>query len=137
MVAIAVVAIGLTAVLGLLPGAIQSGRTAADNTLAATLAQDAFASMRRQVLALATTGPSWSLGPLGTTPSITYWDAAGVINTPPLPDRYFQVTRAWTPSSLMPNSMLILTATVTWPANAPAASQNSSIFVTEIARYNQ
>jgi len=55
---------------------------------------------------------------------------------PPLPDRYFQVTRAWTPSSLMPNSMLILTATVTWLQTRRQPAKTAASLSPKIARYN-
>ena len=131
VMAVAVVAIGLTAVLGLLPGAIQSGRNAADNTLAATLAEDAFSGMRRDVLAMpiGTWPPTWNAS------VATDWDAAGG-NPSSAADNYFLVTLTWTQSPSMPNSGLIVTATVAWPANA-TANQSKSVFVTEIARYNQ
>lgn len=132
MVAVAVVTMGIVAVLGLIPVSLKSARDAADNTQAATLAQDAFGDSRRSVLALLV----WPVA--APLPSTTYWDAAGETRNLVLtPDGYFQVTLTWALSPLMPNSVLIVTATVTWPANAPVASQNSSVFVTEIARYNQ
>ena len=132
VIALAVVSIGIVAVLGLLPTALQSSRNAADNTLAATIVQDTFSDMRRQVLAS-------TVWPTAATTLTTYWDATGLLKNPLLAsDNYFLVTLTWTPSPSMPLSVLVITATVTWPAKPGMITfLNTSTFVTEIARYNQ
>ena len=50
VLAVAIASIGIIAILGLLPNAIQSSRDATDNTLSATIAQDVFANIRSQPL---------------------------------------------------------------------------------------
>ncbi len=46
MLALAIVSIGLIAILGLLPTGLRSARDAADNTISATVVQDSFSLLR-------------------------------------------------------------------------------------------
>jgi uncharacterized protein (TIGR02598 family) len=130
MLALAVIAIGLVAVIGLIPQGIQASRDAADNTLAATIAHDTFNQMRQQ-----------SLIPAGTWPPVSqtvYYDAlaTNVINAVTDPqDAYFRVVV--TPQlSVSVQGLYVVTASVTWPAKPTTVSPlNTNIFVTTIANY--
>src|SRR5258707_8255808 len=51
MLALAIVSIGLIAILGLLPTGLRSARDAADNTISATVIQDVFNTIRTQPFA--------------------------------------------------------------------------------------
>ena len=123
MVAVAVVTMGIVAVLGLIPVGLKSARDAADNTQAAMIAQDAFSYTRRQALA------AWSsLGGINE-----YYDAAGV-NTTTSADYYFHLVTTLT--TLSSPTRVLVVSTVTWPANALSpANQSSSTNITEIAQY--
>src|ERR1017187_7839345 len=46
MLSLAIVSIGLIAILGLLPTGLRSARDAADNTISATVIQDVFSTIR-------------------------------------------------------------------------------------------
>jgi hypothetical protein len=119
-------AIGLIAIIGMIPQGVQSSRAAADNTLVATIVHDTFNDIRRKALS-----PPWP-------PSLpdVYYDAAGT-NIPTQPqDRYFHIKVTSQPGSV-PN-LLVITATLTWPDKGTAVSPlNSSVFVTQIANYQQ
>jgi Tfp pilus assembly protein PilV len=121
MVALVVISVGLIAIVGLIPQGIQSSRSAADNTLVATIVHDTFNDLRRQALT------AWP--PLGAA-LITDYDVTGTNAAPPLADRYFHVT-------LNPQSttayLQVITATVT-TRSAPAST---NFFVTEIANYQK
>ncbi len=136
--AIAIVAIGLLAVLSLLPQGLGSARNAADNTLVATIVQDAFSSLRSSGFTNATLDTVGSFSPAGpynlTNSLITtigYFDKSGL--TPAgTGDRYYQVTLDFSRQGGLALSRV--TATVLWPALA-AVPPNTNVFVTEIARY--
>jgi uncharacterized protein (TIGR02598 family) len=125
--AMAVMAIGLIAILGLIPQGVNSSRNAADNTLVATIVHDAFSDLRRQALTLPWPPASLSI------PNI-YYDAAGtnrVLSTSA--DRYYNLLL--TSQSPTPY-LLTVTARVTWPdKSATSVPQNTNSFVTQIARY--
>jgi type II secretory pathway pseudopilin PulG len=145
MVAIAVIAIGLTAVLGLLPGAIQSGRNAADNTLAATIVQDIFSNVRSTPFTLNNRACQYCA--LHDLPTFTgtdvpiHYDQEGNEINPASPtlnlQHYYLVTLQYTPQPTPPPpaALSIVTASIAWPANAPLTKQSKSTFVTEIAQY--
>lgn len=124
MVALVVIAVGLIAIVGLIPQGIQSSRSAADNTLVATIVHDTFNGFRQ--LALTSTWPPLS------APQDIYYDVAGTNAAPAIPDRYYRI-------HLTPQStpfLLVVTAVVTWPAKS-AAPANTNVFVTQIANYQQ
>jgi uncharacterized protein (TIGR02598 family) len=130
--ALAVVTLGVVAVLGLIPVSLKSARDAADNTLAATIAQDCFSQMRR--LALVT--GAWPPAGWPALPHTYWYDAAGTNQVAGVsPDRYFQI-QVTSPSPLpsAPPNLQIIAATVTWPAKS-ANPPNTNVFVTEIAQY--
>ncbi|HUI08250.1 MAG TPA: prepilin-type N-terminal cleavage/methylation domain-containing protein [Verrucomicrobiae bacterium] len=144
-IALAVMAIGLVAILGLLPRGVQSSRNAADNTLAATIAHDVFNAIRTQPF----TAVSLNAYGFGTSPYnlqnaypglgssvAAYFDQSGL--TPETAeDDYFRVDLSFQPHTLptvLPLSTV--TATVFWPAKSGMTTfLNTNVFVTEIANY--
>jgi uncharacterized protein (TIGR02598 family) len=124
--AVAVVAIGLIAILGLIPQGVQSSRDAADNTLAATIVQDTFNDLRTRAL-----GGSWPPAAVNI-----YYDAVGTnsfLATSTSLDRYFHVVATPVLSASTPD-LYVVTATISWPATS-ASPLNTNVFVTQIARY--
>jgi uncharacterized protein (TIGR02598 family) len=124
--ALAIVAIGLIAIVGMLPHGIQASRDAADNTLAATIAHDELNKMR-----LATTMAG---GP--PAPVDIYYDASGTNSFPAgstSPDRYFHITATPQLSATVPN-LYMVNAIVSWPAKSQAPP-NTNFFATQIAVY--
>jgi len=140
--ALAVMAIGLIAILGLIPRGVQSGRDAADNTLAATIAHDIFNAIRTQpftAVNLSAYGypvTPYNLSQTILPPNPVYLDAAG-FSTSVAADSYFRVNLTFQPESLVtPTVLRGVTATVTWPANPGVTwPVNTNVFVTEIASY--
>src|ERR1017187_4803426 len=119
MLALAIMAVGLIAIIGLIPQGVKSGRDAADNTLVATIVHDTFNDLRMQAL---TTFPP-------ALPPNTYYDAVGTnILSAASPNRYFRVHL--TSSSSQPN-LLGITASVTWPdKSAVSIPLNTSVYFT-------
>lgn len=142
VVALAVMLLGIVAVLGLLPNALQSGRNAADNTLAATIVQDTFSQLRAYPFNAAKACndpigcPSHDLSTLTivTPPDNAFFDVDGVEVGSLSADRYYHVTVSYTLEST-PN-LWSVTNTVVWPAKS-AAPINTNIFVSKITRYDQ
>jgi uncharacterized protein (TIGR02598 family) len=137
VIALAVISIGLIAVVGLIPQGVQSARDAADNTLAATIVQDTFNEMR---LIASTSGatwtPNWNASGYPNFPEI-YYDAAGTnqVTTLTSPDRYFHLHILAQPWPTNPN-LLTLMGTMTWPDKAGVtAPLNTNYFFTTIANY--
>jgi len=127
MISLGVIAIGLIAVVGLIPQGVQSARDAADNTLAATIVQDTFNAIRQQALVNATWPPS--------VQASYYYDAAGTneFNSAGTLTFYqVQLTTAQ-PSA----NLLTLSAMVMWPVNLSSTSRplNTNFFFTSIANY--
>lgn len=132
MIAMGVVAVGLIAIIGLIPQGIQASRSAADNTLAATIVHDTFNQMRLLAFTTTTWPPSW---PATLYPD-SYYDAAGtnqVLGTSI--DRYYRVRLLSQPSPSVPN-LLVITAVVSWPAKS-LSPLNNITNVTQIANYQQ
>jgi len=151
MLALAIVSIGIVAILGLIPNALQSSRDAADNTVMATIAHDVFNAVRTNTFTqvdlrgLGFTGgfppgPPYNL--LNVPPAngnyrgiVAYFDQGGFIATPAaVQNHYFQVNLTFTNQS--PLALSVVTATVVWPAQS-AAPVNTNVFVTKIAQYYQ
>jgi uncharacterized protein (TIGR02598 family) len=150
-IAVAVVAIGLIAILGLIPQGVQSSRDAADRTLAATIAQDLFDAVRSQLFT------NVNLSSYGTFPNqlgnaynlqnsylkyplaTTYFDQSG-LSPSTVQDSYFRVdltfeAQAPPPPAVTPVLSLV-TATVSWPAKPGMTTfLNTNVFVTEVALY--
>jgi uncharacterized protein (TIGR02598 family) len=126
MIALGVIALGLIAVVGLIPQGLQASRDAADNTMAATIVQDTFSTLRQQ--ALVTFPPSIPAQPL-------YYDEAGTNQVPKTsPFCYYQVHLAQQSTANLVN----IAATVMWPFNPSLPSVpplNTNVYVTTIANY--
>ena len=140
MLALGVIAIGLIAIVGMIPQGVQASRDAADNTLSATIAHDIFDTIRADPFT------SVNLSGLGFPTALynlqnpalgilAYFDAQGL--TPATPqDRYYKIALNFQPQSGLPSS--VVTAIVTWPDKGTAALPiNTNVFVTEIANYQQ
>jgi uncharacterized protein (TIGR02598 family) len=134
--ALAVVATGLVVMLGLLPQGLQYGRAASDNTIAATLAQNIFNTMRRQpfssvTITDATPGATFSLGNSG---SFTCLYDQGGQPTASSSDYYFQVVVSYDPQS---TALSRVRAQVAWPyKQGGAAPISTNIFTTLITSFD-
>jgi uncharacterized protein (TIGR02598 family) len=145
MLALAIVSIGLIAILGLLPTGLRSARDAADNTISATIVQDVFNTIRTNQFI------SVNLSDFGTVqagqptppynlqnnyaPITFYFDQEGFRPATPQ-DHYFQVTLTFTNQAPALPALSMVTATVVWPAQSKNPA-NHNVFVTRIAQYNQ
>ena len=140
MIALAVIAVGLIAIVGLIPQGIQSSRSAADNTLVATIVHDVFNTVRSQpfnnvnlsTFGFAPAGPYALQNPYVGLEA--YFDSSGF--TPvTAADRYYRVVLNFQPDVTLP--LTLVTATVTWPAKSapPPTPINSAVFFTQIANY--
>ena len=136
MIAVAVVTLGIVAVLGLIPVGLKSARDAADNTLAATIAQDIFSQLRARPFGPITIYTNCE-NTLFTTVDLTGSGQASWSYTQDgyLPcaaaTPYYRVALAY--ANTIP-SLSRVTATVVCPAQS-ANPPNINIFVTEIAQY--
>ena len=150
MVALVVIAVGLIAIVGLIPQGIQSSRSAGDNTLVATIVHDVFNTMRSQPFTavnlnafgfVSTLPAPYDLrnpyvGPLQAPQA--YFDSSGLAPANPPADNYYRVVLTFRPHPALPLSLSMVTATVTWPvksAAVPAIPLNTQVFFTEIANY--
>ena len=158
VLALAVSAIGLVAILGLLPQGLQASRDAADNTISATIVHDIFSTLRASPFLNATnvyslgftnevngvlTGPTppvpcnlqtYSLPSFGQG-AVAYFDKAGF--TPATrQDWYYKVTLNFQPETVPLATVSMVMATVVWPALS-ASPINTNIFVTKVAQYYQ
>jgi len=141
MLALAIVSIGLIAILGLLPTGLRSARDAADNTLSATIVQDTFSGLRTNNFhkaVLCDTCPPLPTQDLSAYDTIAnpalrvfnYYDQDGF--STPQATAYYRVILDFQPQP--PLELTRVTATVVWPAQAKNPV-NSTIFTTQIARY--
>jgi len=140
ILALAVVSLGIIAILGLLPVGLQSSRDAADSTLAATIVQDTFSNLRTNdfhnaypcdtcttLKDLATYDTSLAGGPVSNG-----YDQAGFSVGNKWGDAYYKVMLGYKPQT--PLDMTCVIATVVWPAQSRAPI-NTNTFVTTIAQY--
>ena len=137
--ALAVISIGIVAVLGLLPHGLQASRDAADSTLAATIVQDTFSTLRSYPFNNALvcdaccpgdTAEYQDLGALtGTLLLSNAYDFAG--SSTNFANAYYKVMLSYEPES---PSLARVIATVVWPALS-VAPINTNVFVTQIAHY--
>ncbi len=154
VLALAVSAIGLMAILGLLPQGLEASRNAADNTISATIVHDVFSTIRAGQFTAATNLTSLGFSYPNTPPIcnlqtfsssingsiVGYFDQAGF--TTNQANGYYLVTLNFQPEippgvpNNTPASVSMVTATVVWPALS-ASPINTSVFVTKVAQYNQ
>jgi uncharacterized protein (TIGR02598 family) len=139
--AMAVMAIGLIAILGLIPQGVTSSRGAADNTLVATIVHDIFNATRAQPFAGVNLNSAaypfgFPLGPYNLQfPKLdtAYFDQSGLSPLTPADD-YFKVVLSFAPQT--PQALSVVTASVFWPAKQGMASfLNTNTFVTLVAQY--
>jgi uncharacterized protein (TIGR02598 family) len=146
--AMAIMAIGLIAILGLIPQGVKSSRDAADNTTVATIVHDIFSTIRSAPVYTTVDLSGFGTAPyqLGAANNLqnpipaqtTYFDQAGLNPATPA-DSYFQVTLSFLPHTLpTPLALSVITATVSWPAKpgiGMAKFVNTTVFVTQVAQY--
>ena len=141
MVALVVIAVGLIAIVGLIPQGIQSSRSAGDNTLVATIVHDIFNTARSQPfthVSLSTFGSAFA-GPYALQNSYSfqiYFDSSGLTPPATTADNYYRVTLNFVPQGSL--QLSLVTATVQWPvksATVPATPLNTQVFFTQIDQY--
>jgi len=139
--AVAVIAVGLLAVIGLFPQGLHAARNAADNTLSAMIVQDLMDDIRLNSTNTNFKICSYCLPPhayLGdplTTNDIIWFDAQGDIVPPYDTNGYFRVEIIYQPDPSDIPSLYKVAATMVWPALS-TAPQNTNVFVTKIASYH-
>jgi len=153
VIALGVVTVGIVAVLGVFPAALQTGHSAQDETRAAHIAQSVFGSL----VAGASThfsnaqlplypSPSPAPNPLsidlttnsGTTPAVTcYADNDGhlIPNSTNAAYAILIYTNNSVPGFTDPASANEVTVRLAWPANAPAANQTFRDYVRIVSKY--
>jgi uncharacterized protein (TIGR02598 family) len=149
VLALAVSAIGLMAILGLLPQGLEASRNAADNTISATIVHDIFSTLRAGQFTTATNvnslGFSLPIGPVCNLQTFTGSTSAGfdqagftTNSASGQPNAYYKVVLTFQPEAPVgtPASVSVVTATVVWPALS-ASPINTNVFVTKVAQYNQ
>jgi prepilin-type N-terminal cleavage/methylation domain-containing protein len=139
VLAVAVIAVGLMAVIGLFPQGLQSSRETADNTIVATIVQDIFGTIRSQPFTAVNLGTThnlstitWSTIPI---PDVLWFDQDGY--TPATPqDQYFKVDLTFTPGII--SNSCVVTAAVTWVVKPGMSTPpvNTSIFTSEVTWYD-
>ena len=155
--AIGVLAVGLLAIMGLFPQGLKAGREAADNTIAASIVQDLLSQIRNgsfsntntlsictdppncgKTVSIPLAGPFPGVGPLTATLTfdqdgyITNTATASVPNT-----AYYRVLLTWQPQPSVNPNLLLVKATISWPAQTAAIPPNASTFITEVAWYSK
>jgi len=139
MVALVVIAVGLISIVGLIPQGVQSSRSAADNTLVATIVHDIFNTIRSEPFnnvtlsgfGFNTPAPPYNLLVAGS--GTAYFDGNGSLPATAA-DNYYKVVLNFVPNGTLPLS--VVTAIVVWPAKA-AVPANTNVFFTQIANYRQ
>jgi uncharacterized protein (TIGR02598 family) len=129
MLALAIVSIGLIAILGLLPTGLRSARDAADNTLSATIIQDVFSNIRSQPFGSVDLGN----GPLNlnvTGSQILFYDSSGGQTN--LAAAYYRVVVSFQAQPVP--GLSFVQASVLWPA--VSANPVTNVFTTYVAQYN-
>ena len=149
MLALAIVSIGMIAILGLLPSGLQSGRDAADNTMAATTVEYTFSALRASPFTQAPVCDACNPVLLGqplienlatynsSAPAVgpvsNGYDYAGSPTSNNWASAYYKVILTYTPQS---PTLTRVRAAVVWPAKSKA-TVITNIFVTEIAQHDQ
>jgi type IV pilus modification protein PilV len=139
VIALAVISIGLIAVVGLIPQGLQASRDAADNTLAATIVQDMFNGLRAGPYnnALVSYTPTAQYQDLRSLPlsglvfSNAYDQAGFTTNT--WAGAFYKLVLLYQPQS---PALTVVTATMVWPAQS-TSPVSTNVFVTTIANYQQ
>ena len=133
--AMAIMAVGFIAIIGLIPQGVSASRSAADNTISATLVHDIFNTIRSQPFGTVKLG-SFGFGTYDLTVSgsgSAYFDQSGFAPASAA-DNYYKVTLNFITQSPVPSSLVV--ATVTWPAkSATTLPPNTNTFTTLVAHY--
>ena len=144
-ICLAIIAVALIAIIGLLPHGVQASREAADNTIAATIVQDVFSSIRAASFGTVDLS-AFSFTPAGPynlqNPNAgvqAYFQEAGTpVNSPATTpqDCYFRVVLNMQPQLTPARS--VITATISWPVKPGMVAPflNTTTFVTQVAQYN-
>jgi type II secretory pathway pseudopilin PulG len=153
VLALGVITVGIVAVLGVFPTALQSNHSAQDETRAAHIAQSIFGSIVASAPSHFANAqlplyPSSSPAPTplslnltsnsGTTPALTlYADNDGNLfgNLTNAVYAIFIYTNNAVPGFTDPASANAVTVRVAWPANAPAANQTYRDYVRIVSKY--
>ncbi len=151
VIALGVVTVGIVAVLGVFPAALQTGHSAQNETRAAHIAQSVFGSLVASAPSHFSNAqlplyPSPSPGPtplsidLTTTlsPAVTlYADNDGnlIPNSTNAAYAIFIYTNNAVPGFTDPATANEVTVRVAWPANAPAANQTLRDYVRIVSKY--
>ena len=151
VIALGVVTVGIVAVLGVFPAALQTGHSAQDETRAAHIAQSVFGSLAASASTHFSNAqlplyPSPSPGPtplsidLTTTlsPAVTlYADNDGnlIPNSTNAAYAIFIYTNNSVPGFTDPGTANLVTVRVAWPATAPAANQTFRDYVRIVSKY--
>jgi hypothetical protein len=151
VLALGVIAIAITAILGLLPVALSTGHSAQDDTRAAEIAQTIFGSLVAQAPSQFNTGIQLPLpGNTTLSPAINLTSSS----SPTMPTLYAgndgQLMQSQSAASAYAITIFTnnsppgftdvgyanqVTVRVAWPANAPAANQTIRDFVRIISKY--
>jgi uncharacterized protein (TIGR02598 family) len=146
VIALGVITVGIIAVLGVFPTALQTGHSAQDETRAAHVAQSVFGSLVAGAQSRFTAVP---LPPTSVTIDLT---ASHPSPTPPAlyADNYGTLTSSVTDAAYaifiytnnappgfttVPPTANQVTVRVAWPANAPAANQTFRDYVRIVSQY--
>jgi type II secretory pathway pseudopilin PulG len=156
VLALGVIAVGVIAILGVFPTALQTGHSAQDETRAPEIAQTIFGSLIAQAssqfngvqvpvsggvspsinLTLSTSSPSPSPAP-NPTPYALFANNDGQLANSSTNSTYAITiyTNNSVPGFTDPSSANAVTVRVAWPANAPAANQTYRDYVRIISKY--
>jgi uncharacterized protein (TIGR02598 family) len=147
VIALGVITVGIVAVLGIFPTALQTGHSAQDETRAAHIAQSVFGSLVAQApsqfsnLQLVLSDGSRASGinlTMSATPALTlYADNDGKLMQDATKAAYAILiyTKNAVPGFTDPASANAVTVRVAWPANALAANQTFRDYVRIISKY--
>jgi Tfp pilus assembly protein PilV len=153
VLALGVITVGIIAVLGVFPTALQSGHSAQDETRAAHIAQSVFGSIVASATSHFTNAqlplypsPSPAPAPLsldltsnsGTTPALTLYADNGGNLLPNLTNAAYTIfiyTNNSVPGFTDAASANAVTVRVAWPANASAANQTFRDYVRIVSKY--
>lgn len=152
VLSLGVIAVGVIAILGVFPTALQTGHSAQDETRAPEIAQTIYGSLAAQApsqfssvrfllsdgVTLFPTSPAPSINLTQPPSSYTlYADNAGqLINSATNASYLITIyTNNSVPGFTDPASANAVTVRVAWPANAPAANQTYRDYVRIISKY--
>jgi uncharacterized protein (TIGR02598 family) len=147
VIALGVITVGIVAILGLVPTALQTGHSAQDETRAAHVAQSVFGSLVANApsqfnnVRLPPTSALIDLTASSSPTSPTlYADNDGNLipsaaNAANAAYAIFLFTNNAVPGFADPGTANVVTVRVAWPANAPAANQTFRDYVRVISKY--